>query len=380
MLLEFVHELGHNANGPHTHCVALDAAEQTAYGVPGRSFVDLCFSGEGGCYSGTTSAPSEKGTVMSYCHNITVGGFRASRYLMGSTAPNEPSAKVLPFFKTELEADTPNGTITTQAEPIACSAGRTASVAACAGCTITWGITGGMITAGQGTTSMTFTPTGTSVALTATQVKTNGCGITTSKTVATACAALAPPTNVLATATTSTNVLVTWTTSGATSYNVYRTPNGTTTPYTQVATGVVGTSYNDPASPGTGYLYKVRSVSGTESGDSNVDYAITFSFTDPALSAGVTLIKAVHITELRTAVNLVRAAAGIGAGAFGETITAGVTPARASHIDELRQFLDFARINANVGKSAAVYSRPTLTPGSTVITIADITELRAATQ
>jgi hypothetical protein len=54
------HEMGHNAGSPHTHC----------YNPP----IDECYSGEPGCYSGPTSVPPEKGTIMSYCH-LLPGGY-----------------------------------------------------------------------------------------------------------------------------------------------------------------------------------------------------------------------------------------------------------------------------------------------------------------
>jgi hypothetical protein len=97
ILLEVLHELGHNVAAPHSSCVALSPAEQAQHGVVGRGFVDLCLSGGTGCYSGSTSAPAEKGSIMSYCHNFTSGGFRQSRYLFGKAG--EPSEKMLPIFK-----------------------------------------------------------------------------------------------------------------------------------------------------------------------------------------------------------------------------------------------------------------------------------------
>jgi hypothetical protein len=65
------HELGHNFGSPHTHC----------YTPP----VDPCYAGEGGsCYSGTTSVPPEKGTIMSYCH-LRPGGYGNIKMFLGVT-------------------------------------------------------------------------------------------------------------------------------------------------------------------------------------------------------------------------------------------------------------------------------------------------------
>ena len=58
-LIVTTHEVGHNAGSPHTHC----------YVPP----IDMCYSGEPGCYSGPTSLPPGGGTIMSYCHLLPGG-------------------------------------------------------------------------------------------------------------------------------------------------------------------------------------------------------------------------------------------------------------------------------------------------------------------
>jgi hypothetical protein len=53
-LIVTTHEVGHNAGSKHTHC----------YAPP----IDMCYSGESGCYTGPTELPPGGGTLMSYCH------------------------------------------------------------------------------------------------------------------------------------------------------------------------------------------------------------------------------------------------------------------------------------------------------------------------
>lgn len=136
-------------------------------------------------------------------------------------------------------------------------------------------------------------------------------------------------------ASTSTQVQVTWNTVlAATSYEVYRRDPGGAC----VLRGTSSTtSYNDAASAGAAYLYRVRAVNaGGSSGDSAADLATTVMFTNDPLAAGL-LVRAVHLGELRAAVNAVRAQAGLGAVAY----TNGTT-IRAIHITELRSYLDQA--------------------------------------
>jgi hypothetical protein len=183
---------------------------------------------------------------------------------------------------------------------------------------------------------------------------------------------LAPPTNVVATATATTSVNITWTAAiGAASYRVYRSSGGS---YSLVGSPG-GTSFDDATALGsTAYLYKVRSFSGGESGDSNIDLATTVIFTDSTLTIGATKTKLVHFTELLTAVNAVRTLAGIGGTTFtAPTPTTSVT-VRRQHLLDLRTALDAAR--APLSLAAISYTDPTITAGTTPIKAAHIDDLR----
>jgi hypothetical protein len=100
------------------------------------------------------------------------------------------------------------------------------------------------------------------------------------------------------------------------------------------------------------------------------------AFTDPSLTPGVTLIKVVHITQLRARVNAVRAARGLDAVVFSDSsLSVGETPIRAVHILELRAALAEAYDAAK--RTAPTYSDPV--PGTGVVVMATaIMELRAA--
>lgn len=154
------------------------------------------------------------------------------------------------------------------------------------------------------------------------------------------------PTGVIATAASATSVGVSWNTStGATSYQVYRQAvrNGA---YTAACTATApATSCTDSgASASTAYLYSVVALNGsTPSGYSAYDLATTMVYTDSTLATGAsgTTIQAVHITELRTAVNAVRTVAGAAAATWTNPVAAGSTIS-AADVTDLRTNLDAA--------------------------------------
>jgi len=98
-------------------------------------------------------------------------------------------------------------------------------------------------------------------------------------------------------------------------------------------------------------------------------------FTDDPLTPGVSVIKALHITELRARVDAVRIALGLGGFAWTDILSPGVTLIRAQHLVELRQAL--AEAYSAAGQAPPTYADPDLTIG-TGIKHLHISELRAA--
>lgn len=98
-------------------------------------------------------------------------------------------------------------------------------------------------------------------------------------------------------------------------------------------------------------------------------------FTDASLLSA--LIKAVHITELRTAINEARAAYGVSDFVFSdETLAAQSSGIKAVHVTELRTALNGAYSAAK--QTLPTYTDATIIPGVTVVKLLHITELRAA--
>lgn len=103
---------------------------------------------------------------------------------------------------------------------------------------------------------------------------------------------------------------------------------------------------------------------------------LTYTFADDPLVAGTTTAKALHLTELRDAINTARVAHGLAAATWTDaTITPGVTVIQAVHIGELRTALNAAYTGA--GQPVPGYTDPTITPTTTVIKAVHFQELRA---
>lgn len=184
------------------------------------------------------------------------------------------------------------------------------------------------------------------------------------------------PASLTATATSTSAVALSWpAVGGATSYEIWRSTLGSAF---SLLTTTGGVSYdNTLLSANQTYLYKMKAVApGETSGYGPVDAATTVIFTDPALNNTI-MVKAVHITQLRTAVNAMQLAAGQLATSFTDAIAAGVV-IRNYHITQMRTALDAAR--STIGLSVSGYTDPTLTATVTPVKAIHITQLRAGTQ
>ena len=182
-LEEFAHELGHNLAGHHTHCVTITPLEAAGTNHPTQFFIDMCHTGEteimspnGACATGAdfSSAPTEKGTIMSYCHNVfNMSGVPQSRFTFGQASEVSHhelddyllrAAGPLSPYGGNFNIVNAVGTftmsaITASSSVAANSTGNTASVTSSNGGTPTysWTITGGTITSATNIRSITWT-------------------------------------------------------------------------------------------------------------------------------------------------------------------------------------------------------------------------------
>ena len=108
-------------------------------------------------------------------------------------------------------------------------------------------------------------------------------------------------------------------------------------------------------------------------------FATTFSgaFSDDPLTAGVTWIKTVHVTDLRLAIDRERTRRSLAAFAWTDPVlTAGVTVVKAVHLVEMRTVLN--QVYQAAGRTPPTYTDPVTTTGQTPVRAAHVAELRAA--
>jgi hypothetical protein len=176
-------------------------------------------------------------------------------------------------------------------------------------------------------------------------------------------------TDLVATPTSATAILLEWNSVG--SANHYEVQRNSGSGFSTIASPALAT-YTDTVTANTAHVYRVRAIgpAGETSSYSNLDLAATSVFTDDPLVAGV-VVKTVHLLEIRTAVESVRAVAGLPAATFSDADPAGVA-IKAIHITELRSALDAAR--SALGLAPLMYTNAPL-QGMPIRAI-DFTELR----
>jgi hypothetical protein len=181
------------------------------------------------------------------------------------------------------------------------------------------------------------------------------------------------PANLLATAVGITQINLNWSppVSGAPDhYGIWRRSGGE---FSRIGTAFVP-SYPDPAvAANHAYFYKVsaENSSGQVLGWTNVDLATTVVFADNPLVPQETVVQVLHVTELRTAVNAVRAAAGLSAAGWTRPSLTGAW-IQAIDVSELRSRLNEAV--SSLGLTVPNYTDASLT-GITV-KAAHFSELR----
>ena len=167
----------------------------------------------------------------------------------------------------------------------------------------------------------------------------------------------------------------------------FRDPDGDPLTFaaTSSAPGVASVSVSGstvtvtPVAPGTSTV----TVTATDTGGSNTPATQTFAvtvprpFTDHPIVPGVTPVKAIHFTELRARIDVLRREAGLAPFPWTDRVlTAGVTPVRLAHLLELREALGAAY--AAAGRSAPRWTDAAPAGGATPIRAAHLMELRAA--
>ena len=103
------------------------------------------------------------------------------------------------------------------------------------------------------------------------------------------------------------------------------------------------------------------------------------SFTDDPLMPRATILKTIHLTELRQAINALRLRVSLGPFVWtDDSVVPGVTPAKLAHLIESRRSL--GEVHAAAGRTPPTYTHSTLTGRVSVITAVDFAELRGAIQ
>jgi hypothetical protein len=132
---------------------------------------------------------------------------------------------------------------------------------------------------------------------------------------------------------------------------------------------------------GVTYYFVVRAYTaqGVLSQPSNMESGapVGTPFTDPQLSSALTPIRAVHIAEMRSRIDTLRAANGLGQVSWTDpTLTPGITTVKAVHITQMRTAL--SQVYSARKLTPPSYADPNLTASSTQVKGAHISDLRNA--
>ncbi len=121
----------------------------------------------------------------------------------------------------------------------------------------------------------------------------------------------------------------------------------------------------------------VTTPGGTGTGTNLYTYAAAPTFSDDPIQARMTPVRVVHITELRQAIDQLRARYGLAAYSWTDPIlTVRVSAIKVADLTDLRTALDAVYVAAHV--SPPTYTTPSPSAGTTVIAAVHIEELRAA--
>ena len=264
-----------------------------------------------------------------------------------------------PVTLTVVRAGLGNGSVTSSPAGIACGTSCSASFPS------------------GGTVALTATPTGGAVFV---GWSGGGCSGTGTCTVAPTSATTVTATFAPAT------VGLTVTVIGAGSGTVTSSPAGLTCSTVCTASFAAGTSVTLTATPGAGSVFAGWSsgaCTGTGTCTVVLDQArgvtapFSRAFSDSTLTPLSSVVRAVHATELRGAIDTLRVRQGLGAFTWTDpSLAASVTTIKRSHLVELRSAV--AAVFTARGLSTPTWSDPTITPSVTVVRAVHIIELRAA--
>ena len=141
--------------------------------------------------------------------------------------------------------------------------------------------------------------------------------------------------------------------------------------------GATSASYTTPPlTSEASYWVRVSNAAGFADSNAAV-IRVLVAFTDGELVPLVTLVRAVHITELRVRISNLRARFGLPAFSWTDpTLAARLTPLRTIHVIELRSAL--RDVYDAAGRTSPTYSDPSLVPGATPAKVVHVRELRDA--